>query len=204
MSLILEALKKLDREKKVPDRGFLVVGAVPWPAPRPRRWLPALFVLAVGAAAGSALWLAWRARAREEAPVRIATPSTAPAPVAAPPVAAPPATVPPAAESGARVPEMRLPAERPAPARIDRPAPTATTAAGPRPAATAPPAAAAPSEPGARLVLEAISERDGKPIAVLNSRVVHEGDHFDGVTVVRIGVDEVEIEVQGRRRTLRF
>jgi len=199
LSLILEALKKLDREKKVPDRGFLVVGAVPWPAPRPRRWLPALFVVAVGAAVGSALWLAWRARAREEAPVRIATPSTVPAPAAAP-VAAPPAIVPPSAESRAPVPDTRLPAERAAPARIDRPAPTARAAA-PRPAAAAP---AAPSEPGARLVLEAISERDGKPIAVLNSRVVHEGDHFDGVTVVRIGVDEVEIEVQGRRRTLRF
>jgi len=199
LSLILEALKKLDREKKVPDRGFLVVGAVPWPAPRPRRWLPALFVVAVGAAVGSALWLAWRARAREEAPVRIATPSTVPAPAAAP-VAAPPAIVPPSAESRAPVPDTRLSAERAAPARIDRPAPI-TTAAVPRPAAAAP---AAPSEPGARLVLEAISERDGKPIAVLNSRVVHEGDHFDGVTVVRIGVDEVEIEVQGRRRTLRF
>ena len=53
-------------------------------------------------------------------------------------------------------------------------------------------------------MLQAISERDGKPIAVLNSRVVHEGDHFDGVTVVRIGADEVEIEEQGHRRVLRF
>ena len=59
-------------------------------------------------------------------------------------------------------------------------------------------------EPGAGLLLQAISERDGKPIAVLNSRVVHEGDRFDGVTVVRIGADEVEIEVQGQRRVLRF
>ena len=60
------------------------------------------------------------------------------------------------------------------------------------------------AEPSSGLQLQAISQRDGRPIAVLNSRVVHEGDHFEGVTILRIGVDEVEIEVRGRRRTLRF
>ena len=181
MSLILEALKKLDREKKAPDRGFLVVGAVPWPAPRPRRWAPLLFVVAAGAAAGSALWLAWRARGPEAAPKQVATAPTLPAAASravAVPAATPPATLAPLVESRARGPETRPPAGR---------------------AAATPPA-----EPGADLLLQAISERDGKPIAVLNSRVVHEGDRFDGVTVVRIGTDEVEIEVQGHRRTLRF
>jgi hypothetical protein len=47
-------------------------------------------------------------------------------------------------------------------------------------------------------------QSEGQPVAVLSNRVVHEGDHFDGVTVVRIGADEVEIEVKGQRRTLRF
>ena len=32
MSLILEALKKLEREKQSPDRGFLVMAHVPWAA----------------------------------------------------------------------------------------------------------------------------------------------------------------------------
>jgi len=186
LSLILEALKKLDREKKVPDRGFLVVGAVPWPAPRPRRWTPLLFVVAAGAAAGSALWLAWQARGHEEAPARAVTSTTmaaaAPRAAAVPVVAAPPSTLPPLVES--RVPGTRPAAERPAEA--DRRA------------------AAPATEPAGGLLLQAISERDGKPIAVLNSRVVHEGDRFDGVTVVRIGADEVEIEVQGQRRVLRF
>jgi hypothetical protein len=188
LSLILEALKKLDREKKAPDRGFLVVGAVPWPAPRPRRWAPLLFVVAAGAAAGSALWLAWRARGHEDAPMRVATPTTltAAAPrAAAVPAAPPPATLPPLVESRSRMPDARPPVERAA-AGADRAA------------------AAAGGEPGASLLLQAITERDGKPIAVVNSRVVHEGDRFDGVTIVRIGTDEVEIEVQGRRRTLRF
>jgi len=190
VSLILEALKKLDREKKAPDRGFLVVGAVPWPAPRPRQWTPLLLVVAAGAAAGSVLWLAWRARGHEEAPTHVVTSTTmaAAAPgAAAMPVGAPPSTLPPLVESRTRGPETRPAAERPLP-EADRPA--AAHAAG--------------AEPGSSLRLQAISERDGKPIAVLNSRVVHEGDRFDGVTVVRIGTDEVEIEVQGRRRILRF
>ena len=33
MSLILEALKKLDREKQTPERGFLVVAPRPGPPP---------------------------------------------------------------------------------------------------------------------------------------------------------------------------
>ena len=34
MSLIFEALKKLDREKQAPERGFLVVGSGAWGAGR--------------------------------------------------------------------------------------------------------------------------------------------------------------------------
>ena len=199
MSLILEALKKLDREKKAPERGFLVVGAVPWPAPRSRRWLPVAAVVAAGAAAGLALVLAWRARGHEDAPPRAVVPTTmaaaatAVAPAPATTLAAAPApTLPPAAEG------------RPYAADARKPAPPALAPAiEPLPARAASPPATA-GEAGAGLQLQAISERDGKPIAVLNNRVVHEGDHFDGVTIVRIRVDEVEIEVQGRRRTLRF
>jgi hypothetical protein len=194
LSLILEALKKLDREKKAPDRGFLVVGAVPWPAPRARAWPPLLLVVAAGVAAGSALWLAWRARGHEEAPARAVTSTTmaaaaAPRATAVPVVAAPPSTLPPLVESRMRVPLTPPAAERRA-AEADPPA--------------AAPAAAPAAVPAAGLLLQAISERDGKPIAVLNGRVVHEGDHFDGVTILRIGKDDVEIEVQGHRRILRF
>jgi hypothetical protein len=59
-------------------------------------------------------------------------------------------------------------------------------------------------QPEAGLQLQAIGERDGRPVAVIGGRLVREGDHYDGVTIVRIGADEVEIEVQGQRRTLRF
>jgi hypothetical protein len=41
-------------------------------------------------------------------------------------------------------------------------------------------------------------------VAVLNDRIVREGDSVDGVLVVRIGETEVEIEVKGKRRVIRF
>ena len=71
--------------------------------------------------------------------------------------------------------------------------------AGPTPAAAATPEPRPGCRPG--LPAQAISQSEGQPVAVLSNRVVHEGDHFDGVTVLRIGADEVEIEVKGQRRT---
>jgi hypothetical protein len=53
-------------------------------------------------------------------------------------------------------------------------------------------------------VLQAISSRDGRPVAVLNGRTLFEGDVFDGVTVVKIGVDTVEIEVDGKIQIIHF
>jgi hypothetical protein len=181
LSLILEALKKLDREKQAPDRGLLVVGAVPWPAPRTRRWRPVLLAVAVAAAAGTAVWFTSRGRRHDEAPRSIVPPSTPAAPVVAAPVTVAPAPV-----------RLPAPMERPigeAEATPTRPAPV-------KPDADAP--------PDRGLQLQAIGERDGRPVAVISSRLVREGDRYDGITIVRIGADEVEIEVQGQRRTLRF
>ncbi|MFI4942881.1 MAG: hypothetical protein ACHP85_06440, partial [Burkholderiales bacterium] len=72
-----------------------------------------------------------------------------------------------------------------------------------RPEVVAP--AAAPSAAVTdELRLSAISRRDGKPVALINDRLVFEGDSFDGVRVIRIGEAEVEVEVKGQRRVLRF
>jgi hypothetical protein len=65
-----------------------------------------------------------------------------------------------------------------------------------------PPSASAPAAGDLRL--NAISQRDGRPVALINDRLVFEGDGFDGVKVLRIGEAEVEVEVRGRRRVLRF
>ena len=77
--------------------------------------------------------------------------------------------------------------------------------------ATAPERAAESQEPTSPsptvahdLRLSAISQRDGKPVALINDRLVFEGDSFDGVRVIRIGDTEVEVEVKGQRRVLRF
>ena len=52
--------------------------------------------------------------------------------------------------------------------------------------------------------LSAISTQDGEPVALLNDRLVREGDAFGGVRILRIGATEIEIEVDGERRTIGF
>jgi hypothetical protein len=66
------------------------------------------------------------------------------------------------------------------------------------------PPAAPTSSPAPEFRLTAISTRDGEPIALLNDRLVREGDRFGGVRIIRIGATEVEIEVDGERRTIGF
>jgi hypothetical protein len=209
MSLILDALKKLDREKDARDPGVVVVGSVPWGARQPSRRplaLAGLAALLLVVLAGA--WWAL-APARGAATPLPAVPAAAPAPALAPASAVAPATAPSVPRGptplplGARdaVPPERRPALAPTPA----PPPASGTEA---PAETAPLEASVTATGTARspdeLVLQAISERDGSPVALVNDRLVREGDSFDGVTVVRIGASEVEVEVRGRRRVLRF
>jgi hypothetical protein len=195
VSLILEALKKLDREKQAPERGLLVVGPAAWPSRRGGRATAAMSAVvgAVLAVAGMAAVLWLYGRRSPPAQVSSSTQASLPAPPAAPVMAPPTPT-----------------AERPtvaagrAPARP--PAPAATPARGAAAAVPEPQGVKAPkASPAAdRFQLQAISARDGHPVAVLNDRLVREGDVFDGVRVVRIGADEVEIEVAGRRRLVKF
>ena len=58
--------------------------------------------------------------------------------------------------------------------------------------------------PAGTLRLNAISQREGRPVALINERLVFEGDSFDGIRVLRIGEAEVEVEIRGQRRVLRF
>jgi hypothetical protein len=81
--------------------------------------------------------------------------------------------------------------------------PAAASAAKPAPEPAQP--AAVPSRPESdEPRLTAISQRDGKPVALINDRLLFEGDSVDGIRVIRIGEAEVEIEVKGQRRILRF
>lgn len=173
MSLILEALKKVERERATPEqRGFLVLGPAAW-APSRSNLAWVLGMIGAAAVAGGAVYVVTRpeARAVQEAPRP--EPRAVPGPASVPladttesnPLPARPAADPALASSGA-VPD-RMP-------------------------------------PGPILLLHAISEQDGTPIAVVNERVVREGDSFDGVRILRIGAAEVEVEVDGARRILRF
>jgi hypothetical protein len=60
-------------------------------------------------------------------------------------------------------------------------------------------------EPTPGLVLQAISERDSKPIAVINDQLVREGDRVGAVRVIRIGTDTVEVLLpNGTHEIVRF
>ena len=229
MSLILEALKKLERDKQVDGRtGFLVMAARPWPTAGENRRM-----IFIGVAAGAVVMMVlgaglalWVSRSGARPPVAHAPAPAAPATAAA----VVPATAPPAASSvlPASVSPPAAAPVVPAPASNASSPPSTRRAAGPSVAAAPPVAASASVDPVASETLEprspvhvltptatpastlarfrltAISERDGKPVAILNERLVHEGDSFDDVTVVRIGAGEVELTVGGKPLVVRF
>jgi hypothetical protein len=183
VSLILDALKKLEHEKNAREPGVLVVGSVPWGERRRSRWPLALAAAALAAAALVALAIAGWLRSSPH-PAEATPASVSPAPEPSPDLAASP-TAPPRATL--------------APSSTG-PAPPARRLAVPTPAAAAATARPAPVD----LRLNAITSRDGRPVALVNDRLVFEGDSFDGVRIVRIGEAEVEVEVRGQRRVLRF
>ncbi len=55
-----------------------------------------------------------------------------------------------------------------------------------------------------RLVLQVTSVVDGRPVAVLHSRKVFEGEVIEGARVLKISERAVEVEYQGRRFTIKF
>ena len=167
VSLILEALKKLERDKQAPDRGFLVVAHVPWAAK----------------AQGTRLWLGIagapaRPGARGGSRVLVDTPA---APRSCVPAAAPP-------EATLAVPAAPRPSPPTAPAlpAVSLPAP-ARSAAPARRRRRASPCDHSCLLPKGELRLNAISQREGQWVAVLNDRLVREGDEFDGIRVCASG-----------------
>jgi hypothetical protein len=180
VSLIFEALKKLDREKKAPQRGFLVVGGAPLPGPRLQ--VPALLLLLAAAGGGGFLI----ARATRPAPPVAAPTTTSTAPPVTVRALAPPAPLPPET-AAAPVPT----AVRDAPsASVEPVAPAAETAAAPAPAPA--------------FALQAVAEKDGHPVAIVNGQLVRIGDLVDGARVVRIDPEGVELDQGGRRLVLTF
>ena len=190
MSLIFEALKKLEREKQAPERGILVVGPSQWAGSGARVRLGVVVAGAVALVALGVVIGAFLRRPAQEA----AAPAPATVPVASAPVTTPAATL----DLGP------APASRPAPpALVVASRPEAPPVA-PRAAATAKPEAAKPQD--LTLTLQAVTEQDGVPVALINDRLMRVGDAFEGVKVLSIaaGAVEVEIEATGERRVLSF
>ncbi len=248
MSFILDALKKLEREKESREPGVVMVGPVPWGGADRRRRGRLVAVAAAGVILVSAVGLWWLSLApgpsapgtesREainpgggSSDRPASSPGGAPAQPGRPTRS--PAEEPPASRSaegvGAAPGPASAPARPPAARWLDLPveetgaaatesdpasgeielaapgqlAPVGSTETPPETGLSDAPAAPA-SAPDPEFRLTAISTRDGEPIALLNDRLVREGDSFDGVSVIRIGATEVEIEVGGERRTIGF
>jgi hypothetical protein len=182
VSLVLEALKKLDREKGRDERGFVVMAAAPWPTRAARRW-PAWAALGIATAGAIAAVLALRTTPAPAPPARPAPPVAATA-VVEPTPAAVVTPRPPASVIATKAPPVAAPVRREM--REAAPSPRAPRAADPQPR------------------LQAISERDGQPIAIINDHLVRVGDEVDGIRVLAIRGAEVDVEVRGRRTTLRF
>lgn len=186
MSLVLDALKKLERDKETAPPGVLVVGAVPWQGVRRHRSLRLALALG-GLLALAALALgAWWLRRWQPSEVKVAPPAL-PAASAVTNAAGPPLTT-------------ATPASAPPTRRLTLPragTPDAAPSAASEPREAPPPPRNSPQ-------LNAISQQDGTPVAVIDGRLVREGDSVGDVRVLRIGETEVEVEVDGRRRTLRF
>ncbi len=218
MSFILDALKKLEREKQTREPDVVMVGPVSWGGADRNRARPALVVSVVALAVitGGTVW--WLASGSGSSP----TPASG---TAAGGAASAPSTSSPGTASRAATepqePSTTITPSAPAPRRLDLPV-AETMASGAQVstvpeessrAATGTPVvaedqpAAASMEDDAQETefrLSAISTREGEPIALLNDRLVREGDAFDGVRILRIGTTEIEIEVDGERRTIGF
>jgi hypothetical protein len=224
VSFILDALKKLEREKQAREPGVVVVGPVPWGgADRGggRRKLVLSGVALAAIVGGTGWWLASGSRFDAGAKP-LPTSSTKAGPKAAPvaatqqasPVQREPSTAPRRAAATAPAPAPRrlgLPGNETVVPRAGAPEPTVSEEGAPPPVETAvvvedvPPASPVVDDPeDAEFRLSAISTRDGEPVAILNDRLVREGDAFDRIRILRIGPTEIEIEVDGERRTIGF
>jgi len=192
VSLILDALKKLEHERNAREPGVLVVGSVPWGERRRSRWPLAFAFLALVALVFAGWW--WRRPTPH--PTVAAPASAAPEPRPSPVVATSPTPPPPAMREASSTPAAPLARQL----ALPTPEPTDSLPSPPEGA----PAATEIRKPPDDLRLNAITQRDGRPVALVNDRLVFEGDSFDGVKILRIGEAEVEVEVHGQRRVLRF
>lgn len=186
MSLVIEALRRV--EKTDARTGSIGAAVASYrPAPRSRG---SLVPLLLGLLTGGALVFLLGAQSRNGADVsaRSGDDASALPPPARPLKGAaglpPPLIIEPAVRSAEPGPSLAAPSPAPD-IRPDR----STRAAAPMPP----------------LVLQAISERDSRPIAIISDQLVREGDKVGAARVLRIGRDSVEVLLEnGQHDTVRF
>ena len=178
VSLVLEALKKLDREKGRDERGFVVMAAAPWPTRAARQW-PAWAAVAAAGRSPALLACARSGRRAPAVPIRSSRrrdgtgragppPSVTSEGLAAERMAAPRA--PPRAGADATVAPTRA-------RRASAPAPAGAAAA----VSASPRSRACASRPSA----SATASRSRS----INDHLVRVGDEVDGMRVLAIRAD---------------
>ncbi len=233
MSSILEALKKLETESVEEEPGRTTSGGAdagqppPAPAAGPRGSGRSVLYFALGFLAAACVILLVFIQPVRRTPEKSVPAPRAPAPMKETPPPAghapsgemdppgPSATAAgppdqPAVPSPTALRKETLP-ERPAAPRKETPpaavAPLSKPSAGPDRSSRAAPGSAVEA-PAAESVLKlqaiAWSEDPGRRIAVINGRIVHEGQSMDGKTVDRIGKDTVVLRAGEKAWTLEF
>ena len=188
MSLVLEALRRV--EKSDLKAGSVGVAVAAYRPARKRRGT--VIPLLLGLGTGVMLFLFGFGRPAL-APVSRNAPGNG--------VAADEAKQAPLAKARAALPPMRLGEPVVQPLDIRPPADSIAPLAEPGQRGSA-----AVLEIGtSRLVLQAISERDSHPIAIINDQLVREGDLLGRARVLRIDSESVDVLLEnGKKETVRF
>lgn len=186
MSLVIEALRRV--EKTDARTGSIGAAVASYrPASRPRG---SMVPLLLGLLTGGAMVFVLGAQSRNGADASAWSGDEAPAQQ--------PPTRPLKGAAGLPPPLIIEPAVPPAETRPTVASPSAT----PDLRSDRPTRAAASTPP---LVLQAISERDSRPIAIISDQLVREGDKVGAARVLTIGPDSVEVLLEnGQHDTVRF
>lgn len=190
MSLVIEALRRVEKtDARTGSIGAAVASYRPVPKPR-----GSVIPLLLGLLTGGTVVFLLGAQGRNGVDVSAQPGDEAPAPPTRPLKGA----------AGLPPPLIIEPLPRSAELRASRATDSPTEALSPSGAVdprTEGPARAA----RASLVLQAISERDSRPIAIINDQLVREGEKVGAVRVLRIGPDSVEVLLEnGQHETVRF
>ena len=193
MSLVLDALRRVEKSSARPGS----VGVAVTSYRGSQRHRGTLLPLLLGLGTGALLVFLWRPQTETPSPPQAGVRSEpGGARLPARPLPSAPSVILPSSSVLSTVPTTtRVETVPPSRSR-----PGAASAAPARTLPDAPPAVVRPP-----LILQAISERDSRPVAVINDQLVREGDLFEGARILRIGSESVDVLLEsGKEAVVRF